>query len=55
MLAARSEGETAVAFGAGRLHAREEQRAETALHDYDKAWARLPHKHVDRWLRGQTT
>ena len=53
-LTARSEGEAAIAFGAGRLHAREEQRAEVAERDYEKAWKRLPHRHVDRWVKGST-
>ena len=51
-LASRAEGDTAVAFGAGRLHAREEHRADRAERDYDRAWARLPRKHVDRWVTG---
>lgn len=54
-LAARCEGDAAIAFGAGRLHAREEQRAEAAERDYEKAWRRLPHKDVDRWVRRSTT
>lgn len=41
-----------VAFGAGRLYAREEQRARSAEHDYEKALRRLPQHHVDVWLRG---
>ena len=51
-LAARADGDAAIAFGAGRLHAREEQRAAAAERDYDKAWERLPRKHVDRWVKG---
>jgi len=51
-LAARADGDTAITFGAGRLHAREEQRAETAERDFEAAWARLPHSPVDRWLKG---
>ena len=51
-LASRADDDAAIAFGAGRLHAREEQRAETAELDYQKAWKRLPHKHVDRWVKG---
>jgi CHAD domain-containing protein len=33
--------EADVAFGAGRLHAREEARARSALRDFDRAWERL--------------
>jgi CHAD domain-containing protein len=51
-LASRADGEAAIAFGAGRLHAREEQRAQTAEGEYERAWDRLPQKHVDRWLKG---
>jgi CHAD domain-containing protein len=51
-LASRSRSDAAIAFGAGRLHAREEQRAEAAEGDYEKAWKRLPHKHVDQWVKG---
>jgi CHAD domain-containing protein len=51
-LAERADGEVAIAFGAGRLHAREEQRARTAERDYEKALRRLPNKRVDKWLRG---
>ena len=51
-LAARADGDATIGFGAGRLHAREEQRAEEAEGGYEKAWARLPHEHVDRWVRG---
>jgi CHAD domain-containing protein len=51
-LAARAGGDAAISFGAGRLHAREEQRAETAERDFESAWARLPHKPVDRWVKG---
>jgi CHAD domain-containing protein len=54
-LAARSEAEAAVAFGAGRLHAREEHRADAARRAYDKAWKRLPHRHVDRWVGRRST
>ena len=50
-LTARAEGDADIAFGAGRLHAREEQRSAAAVRDYEKAWGRLPHKHVDRWVR----
>ena len=49
-LTARADGDSAVAFGAGRLHAREEQRAEAAERAFEKAWERLPHQHVDRWV-----
>lgn len=52
-LAQRSPGEVAVAFGAGRLHAQEEQRARSAERDYEKALRRLPQHHVDKWLRGK--
>ena len=52
-LAERAGGEPVVAFGAGRLHAREEQRARSAARDYEKAIRRLPRKHVDDWLRGK--
>ncbi len=52
-LAERADGDSAIAFGAGRLHAREEQRARTAERDYEKALRRLPNKRVDRWLRGK--
>ena len=48
----RRPGDAAIAFGAGRLHAREEQRAEAAEHDYDNAWERLPRKHVGRRVKG---
>ena len=54
-LAARSEADAAVAFGAGRLHAREEHRADAARGAYDKAWKRLPHRHVDRWVGRRST
>jgi CHAD domain-containing protein len=52
-LAARAHGEDVIAFGAGRMHAHEEQRARTAEHDYEKALRRLPRKHVGRWVRGR--
>jgi CHAD domain-containing protein len=52
-LAERSDGEVMVAFGAGRLHAGEEQRARSAERDYDEALRRLPQKHVGDWLRGK--
>ena len=52
-LAARADGEDAVAFGAGRLHAREEQRAHSAEREYEKALRRLPRKRVATWLRGK--
>jgi CHAD domain-containing protein len=51
-LTQRSGGDAAIAFGAGRLHAREEQRAATAERAYEKAWGRIPHKHVGRWVKG---
>jgi CHAD domain-containing protein len=51
-LASRVDGDAALAFGAGRLHAREEQRAEVAERDYDTAWKRLPLKRVERWVKG---
>ena len=51
-LAGRADGETAIAFGAGRLHAREEQRAHSAEREYEKALRRLPQKGVESWLRG---
>ena len=51
-LSSRADGDAAIAFGAGRLHAREEQRAEAAERDYDKAWERLPRKHVGRRVKG---
>ena len=54
-LARRSADDPEVAFGAGRLHARAEQRAHAAEEDYEDAWARLPHRHVDRWVRGRPT
>ena len=54
-LTARAEGDSVVAFGAGRLHAREEQRAQAAERDYEEAWGRLPHKHVDRWVKGSSS
>ena len=50
-LTERAEGDADIAFGAGRLHAREEQRSAAAVRDYEKAWGRVPHKHVDRWVR----
>ena len=49
-LASRAHGDAAVAFGAGRLHAREEQRADAAERGYDKALRQLPRKNVDRWV-----
>jgi CHAD domain-containing protein len=52
-LAIRASDQAPVAFGAGRLHEREEQRARSAERDYDKALRRLPQKRVDRWLRGK--
>jgi CHAD domain-containing protein len=52
-LAARAHGEDAITFGAGRLHAYEEQRAISAERDYEKALRRLPRKHVGRWVRGR--
>ena len=54
-LAERAGGEVAVAFGAGRLHSREEQRAHDAEGAYDKALRRLPQKGVRRWLRGTSS
>ncbi|GAA4412253.1 CYTH and CHAD domain-containing protein [Fodinibacter luteus] len=54
-LAARADRDPAVAFGAGRLHAREEQRAEAAERAYEKAWGQLPRKHVDRWVTDTST
>ncbi len=54
-LARRSADDPEVAFGAGRLHARAEQRARAAEEDYEEDWARLPHRHVDRWVRGRPT
>ncbi len=54
-LAGRSTGDPAVAFGAGRLHARAEQRARSAEEDYEQAWQRLPHQHVGRWVRGRSS
>ncbi|HSF99166.1 MAG TPA: CHAD domain-containing protein, partial [Ornithinibacter sp.] len=50
-LAARADGDAAIGFGAGRLHAREEQRAEVAERRFEKEWGRLPSKDVDRWVR----
>ena len=52
-LASRAHGDAAVAFGAGRLHAREEQRADAAERGYDKALRQLPRKNVDRWVSGK--
>ncbi len=54
-LTARADGDAASGFGAGRLHAYEEQRAEAAERAYEKAWGRLPHKHVDRWVTGSSS
>ena len=51
-LAERADGDVAIAFSAGRLHAREEQRARSAERDYAKALRALPRKRVDKWLRG---
>lgn len=48
-LAERSS-DVGVAFGAGRLHAQEEQRARSAERDYEKALRRLPKQHFERWL-----
>ncbi|MEO7422218.1 MAG: CYTH and CHAD domain-containing protein [Ornithinibacter sp.] len=50
-LAKRSPDE--VAFSAGRLHAREEQRARCAERDYEKALQQLPQHHINKWLRGK--
>jgi CHAD domain-containing protein len=52
-LAERADGEVVVAFGAGRLHAREELRAYSAEREYEKALRRLPRKRVAAWLRGK--
>jgi len=52
-LAERADGEVAVAFGAGRLHAREELRADSAEREYENALRRLPRKRVAAWLRGK--
>lgn len=52
-LAERAGGEVGVAFGAGRLHSREEQRARSAERTSRKALRRLPQKRVRRWLRGK--
>lgn len=46
-LAARATDDAALAFGAGRLHAGEEQRAHTAEEEYEQAWRRLNRRHVD--------
>jgi CHAD domain-containing protein len=51
-LAERAGGEVGVAFGAGRLHSREEHRARSAERTSDKALRRLPQRRVRRWLRG---
>ena len=51
-LSSRADGDAAIAFGTGRLHAREEQRAEAAERDFEKAWERLPRKHVGRRVTG---
>jgi CHAD domain-containing protein len=50
-LVTRHGEDAPAAFAAGRLHAREEQRARNAERDYRDALDRLPGKHVDRWLR----
>jgi CHAD domain-containing protein len=52
-LAGRADGDVGVAFGAGRLHAREELRAHFAEREYEKALRRLPRKRVANWLRGK--
>ncbi len=52
-LAGRADGEVAIAFGAGRLHAREELRAHFAEREYEKALRRLPRKRVATWLQGK--
>ncbi len=49
-LAGRTPGQ--VAFGAGRLHRREEERARASEADFERAWRRLPRKHDDLWVRG---
>ncbi len=52
-LAGREAGEPGIAFAAGRLHAREEARATASERDFRRAWQRLPHRRVDRWVRGR--
>ena len=50
-LATCGEAGPAVAFGAGRLFALEEQRARGSRTAYERALRRLPGPRVDRWLR----
>jgi len=49
-LASRADGRPDIAFGAGRLHAREEQRARESEQEYAKAYDRLPRRRVARWV-----
>ncbi len=39
-------------FTFGRLHALEQARDDAAVRDFEKAWGRVRHKGLGRWLRG---
>ncbi len=51
-LADRAAGNPGTAFGAGRLHAHEEVRADRAEAEFRRAWQRLPLRKLGRRLRG---